>query len=227
MINTKQCSTCKIEKNFTEFWKNSTMKDGYCHQCKTCKEIIRKKTKFYKLNPHLAPIISTTHKVCSVCKEEKPFSEFKKRSQLKSGIGARCIKCVSKMNKSINIKWINDHPDRWRLISRLNSFKSRGISITPDEYKILLEESGILCNICNKPNTHKYGHLCLDHNHSTGKARGLLCHKCNVAIGMVYDNVKLLQKMINYLNKHNSNLSSTLVDGIGIIMSEESLMYIG
>jgi len=44
---------------------------------------------------------------------------------------------------------------------------------------------------------------------------------------MVYDNVELLQKMINYLNKHNSNLSSTLVDDIGIIMSEESLMYIG
>jgi hypothetical protein len=41
----------------------------------------------------------------------------------------------------------------------------------------------------------------VDHDHETGKVRGVLCYLCNLALGYVHDDVKVLQTMIDYLNK--------------------------
>jgi hypothetical protein len=44
--------------------------------------------------------------------------------------------------------------------------------------------------------------LFVDHNHNTGKVRELLCHGCNTGIGLMQDDVDLLQKALDYLIKH-------------------------
>lgn len=60
-----------------------------------------------------------------------------------------------------------------------------------------------ICDICHRPETAtRNGVVRLlnkDHNHSTGEWRGLLCSRCNTAIGMFSDNVHLMQSAINYL----------------------------
>jgi hypothetical protein len=55
------------------------------------------------------------------------------------------------------------------------------------------------CEICGSTND-----LCWDHNHKTGNFRGTLCKKCNVAIGLLKDNINFLKKAIIYLNKNES-----------------------
>lgn len=52
------------------------------------------------------------------------------------------------------------------------------------------------CDICGGPTRIAY-----DHSHATGRFRGWLCMKCNTALGLVNDDIKLLQKMIEYLSK--------------------------
>ena len=47
------------------------------------------------------------------------------------------------------------------------------------------------------------GTLVVDHKHSTGEVRGLLCHNCNRALGLLKDDPKVLQKAMNYLVKCN------------------------
>lgn len=47
------------------------------------------------------------------------------------------------------------------------------------------------------------GALVVDHDHTTGKVRGLLCHNCNRALGLLQDNKSYLQSAINYLKKCN------------------------
>lgn len=59
------------------------------------------------------------------------------------------------------------------------------------------EQAG-LCAICHGE-TNGQGDLHVDHDHVTGKVRGLLCSRCNTGIGMMGDNTALLRKAIEYL----------------------------
>ncbi len=77
----------------------------------------------------------------------------------------------------------------------------RDFGLTALDYDKMFEEQKGLCGICNKPNTAiKNFHI--DHCHTTGKVRGLLCSKCNLGIGYFDDNNTYLQNAIKYLNKN-------------------------
>jgi len=69
----------------------------------------------------------------------------------------------------------------------------------------MLEKQGGVCAVCKRPETarNQYGikRLAVDHDHETGKVRGLLCSKCNTGLGALDDNTGRLQACINYLNK--------------------------
>jgi len=68
--------------------------------------------------------------------------------------------------------------------------------ITKEIYIATLDEQKGSCYACSS--THK---LCIDHDHLTGKVRGILCHNCNVSLGLLKDNKETLEKLIKYLNK--------------------------
>ena len=79
--------------------------------------------------------------------------------------------------------------------------------ITADRYNNMIEDQNNLCAICGNAETQARNgaikRLAVDHNHKTGKVRELICHSCNIAIGYIREDVVILSKMINYLNKHN------------------------
>lgn len=79
-------------------------------------------------------------------------------------------------------------------------------NIGSSEYDAMLAVQGGVCDICKKPEDAvirgKVIHLSVDHDHSTGKIRGLLCGQCNHAIGKFGDDVGLLQSAADYLRKH-------------------------
>jgi len=72
----------------------------------------------------------------------------------------------------------------------------------------MLVSQSALCVICHKPETQvhpKSGlpyQLAVDHCHKTNKVRQLLCSRCNRALGMIDDNIELMQKMIDYVQNH-------------------------
>ena len=80
-------------------------------------------------------------------------------------------------------------------IARGKRIRSYGISI--DEFNQMMEDQGNKCYICDGDNGHIA--LCIDHDHKTGKVRGLLCNKCNRAIGLLDDNPELLIIAAAYL----------------------------
>jgi len=57
-----------------------------------------------------------------------------------------------------------------------------------------VEAQGSKCLICEETKD-----LVLDHDHETGIFRGAICHKCNVGLGMLNDDVDILQRALNYL----------------------------
>lgn len=81
----------------------------------------------------------------------------------------------------------------------------RHYGITINQYFEMHEKQNGVCAICEQPetsvdkNSKKVRKLAVDHCHTTGKIRGLLCGSCNKAIGAFKDSTKLLNKAINYL----------------------------
>lgn len=76
------------------------------------------------------------------------------------------------------------------------------LKISDEEYKYLFSKANFRCEVCRMfGNKGLKRPLCVDHCHKTGRIRGMLCHKCNTAIGLLNDNIGLLTKCINYLNK--------------------------
>lgn len=71
--------------------------------------------------------------------------------------------------------------------------------ITPEEYDAILNKQNGCCAICNTHSLAFKRRLAVDHNHETGKVRGLLCMFCNTALGKFEDSVDILNRAINYL----------------------------
>jgi hypothetical protein len=60
-----------------------------------------------------------------------------------------------------------------------------------------LEKQNNTCAICGNINTYKS--MNVDHNHTTGEIRGLLCHTCNKALGLFKEDLNILTSACNYL----------------------------
>ena len=88
--------------------------------------------------------------------------------------------------------------DTWKDAHRDHCYrKNYGISL--DDYNALLDLQKECCAICGIKQEDFGKNLFVDHDHSTGEVRGLLCHKCNSGLGMFNDDIKLLHAAIDYL----------------------------
>lgn len=66
-------------------------------------------------------------------------------------------------------------------------------------------DQGGRCAICRqKPSGGRSPHLVVDHNHDTGRIRGLLCTQCNTALGLLAEDISRIQAAIDYLETHNA-----------------------
>lgn len=100
--------------------------------------------------------------------------------------------------------WQKAHPKRKRERDLIRQY---GISLL--EYNALLEKQNRVCAICHS--VPEQGSLCVDHDHSTSKIRGLLCHACNVALGNFRDSKQFLKQAISYLEAHDEQFAEDFV----------------
>ena len=75
--------------------------------------------------------------------------------------------------------------------------------VTNEEYIALLDSQQGCCAICEspKPSSGRYKHFCVDHDHNTGRIRGLLCMNCNITLGRLRDDPEVLRKAADYLER--------------------------
>lgn len=94
--------------------------------------------------------------------------------------------------------WKEANPEKIKKHMRKHDLK-RHYGVTPEQYEQMYSAQGGLCLICggaSKPGTC----LCIDHDHNSGKVRGLLCSECNTMLGKAKDSVVLLHRAIRYLS---------------------------
>lgn len=137
-------------------------------------------------------------KNCSKCGIEKPVAEFSSRGGSQTHLRRSwCKTCSVRVHK----KWCDENPkkveeyrgrDPWTLAKRCNRY-----GISPAEFVEAYEAQDGKCLVC-------YNHIsqmdsAIDHNHKTGEFRGILCKKCNRAIGMLQDSPTVLRRAAEYL----------------------------
>lgn len=132
---------------------------------------------------------------CCICKEFKPKERFTIDKKRPGDVGSMCREC-----KSLHI----DKPYTKRTTEiRAIKFKMRRYGITEEEYRALYTHQSGVCAVCKRAETMVIkGSVCtlaVDHDHETGTVRGLLCRKCNQAIGLFKENVEWMEIAIAYL----------------------------
>jgi len=165
-------------------------------------------------------------KVCWVCGERKPISEFYKAAGCVDGRRGDCRTCfqaAAKARREANPelkdiarqrtqRWREDNPERYA--ENLRRFKEKGgmkrtlrkwhlrtkYGLTPEHYEEMLERQGGGCAICGKPPGDTALHV--DHCHETGRVRGLLCFSCNAGLGQFKHDPELLEAALTYAAVH-------------------------
>lgn len=151
-------------------------------------------------------------KTCSRCHESKPLDAFGVDRSTKDGLNRRCRECTNSSSREKNQKWRKANPEKRREQSRKyraaepekvrRSQRKSRYKITEQAYVSIVESQCGVCDICHQPFNGK-PHL--DHDHATGRVRGLLCHGCNLGIGLLGDDPVRLESALEYLLVHRAS----------------------
>ena len=158
--------------------------------------------------------------LCGNCRETKPDSDFEKTARYSSGLSRWCKVCITEQKERyknrnqpvFQTEGRAETPAAIRAtIKDLEFLRSsadwkRGIktryNMDSPEYERILLSQNYSCAICGKHLSEGGRNFCIDHDHVTGKNRGLLCTNCNVALGLLKDDPQIISKALEYLNHH-------------------------
>ena len=146
---------------------------------------------------------------CKVCNAEYHRNWAENNRERSREIKAKYAKANPEKHRG-NIENDNRRSKEWREKnpegSKLNIRKAHlqtTYGLTLEDYDYMLENQNEGCAICGTKDTGKWKHFCVDHNHKTGEVRGLLCHKCNLGLGALNDDLDIIKKAIVYLEIYN------------------------
>lgn len=138
----------------------------------------------------------------------KPCQEFGWRQE-RNNYRSDCLECNRIYNRQLRAakqadgrlppqkhrSWFRDDQDARQRALKSNKMKVRyGIDI--DEYEAILAAQNNQCATCDREWSKS---LHIDHCHTTNKVRGLLCGRCNPALGLVNEDIKILERMLDYV----------------------------
>jgi hypothetical protein len=174
-MDSRVCTQCNTLKPIGSFYKKQQGK--YLHsECKECTKISL--AEYRKNNP-------------GKIKEANKASYLKKREDRIKDAKEWKDKNPDKI-KEIRDKFKQRYPD----YSRISTLKRHGLTL--EEFGLMLSQNNNSCWICNT-SFKTIPEAKIDHCHTTGKVRGLLCSNCNTALGLIKDNATVLNNMIHYL----------------------------
>lgn len=145
---------------------------------------------------------------CKKCNQLLDLKMFHKDSNKKYGRRYTCAICrgqVRSENRSNGKGTVvqYERSKKYKENGRFRNYK-RVYGLTKEAYLNLVNQQNNKCAICKNSETNKYKkYLSVDHCHATSKVRGLLCSRCNLALGMIDEDVERLKNMIKYIKKHN------------------------
>lgn len=151
--------------------------------------------------------LNISEKICSICKETLAISTFEISSR-GNGYRGACKPCKNKIRRERGHGKLNEQQKAAK--KKYNATvqgkaKSREYNLlwhfgmTTQDFKDLLLSQKDGCGICGTPEPENAHHQ-VDHDHTTGFVRGILCRRCNKGIGFFDGHPELLSRAITYLS---------------------------
>lgn len=155
-------------------------------------------------------------KVCARCRESKAVTDFHVRRQTADGRCLYCKRCkssidVEKRNKrmaQMTLREIASMKEAQRSVQYRHKY-----GITVVDYDDMYASRNGICDVCGKPDkatetgdnsrTRSPKHLMVDHDHVTGRVRGLIHHTCNIMLGIFQDSPEIIKRAVDYLEHHD------------------------
>jgi hypothetical protein len=175
----KRCSGCKRALPVTAFAKDRNRSDGLQVRCREC--VAEYSAAHYRRRREALgkPVrekvdVPAGHKLCRVCDEIKPHSDWHRNASASDGLSTRCKACRAVQGRQGHLK--------------------RQYGITEAERDELIASQGGVCCICLAALP-----VHVDHCHETGRVRGVLCFSCNAALGQFKDRPDVIRRAATYV----------------------------
>lgn len=194
----KACIQCGLIKPHGQFLRAQSNRFGLRPRCRACEKQAPRSplianhgtesSKQENQDKEDQLIISEGMKKCTRCKQIKPLDKFFVRGDAKVGRQSVCKDCkrpTKAQGRQFNLRHI--------------------YGMTIEEYNAMLEEQNGVCAICGKPETATRDGQALplhvDHCHTTDAIRGLLCAKCNTALGLMHEDPDRIKALLKYIEE--------------------------
>jgi len=149
-------------------------------------------------------------KWCYVCKKQCKWGHFVEKISKNGNIFLICADNFIKNNNKSKSRKGKFQPrtkslkyDLYSLEYKRDRYLEKQYGISLDDFNFKLEEQNFCCAICNRHQSEFKKNLNVDHCHTTGKIRGLLCGKCNKGLGQLFDNISNINNAIQYLKDND------------------------
>jgi len=147
-------------------------------------------------------------KWCGRCKKHQSINLFAKCKTKKDGLQERCTPCRKEHHQNTKFKRkkpTKEQKRKWLIAT---------YGINQAEFQKMLNKQNNSCAICK---TTEWGRPSpsIDHCHSTGLVRGLLCNNCNRALGLFKDDKEILKNATKYITRSSKQTNSLLFTSVG------------
>jgi hypothetical protein len=227
-METKVCNKCGVEREISVFPVRKESGKSR-PSCNLCWNIYQRERYLEKHGKHKRTvrekIRESDPKQCIKCGEVKPLNEFTFHNRNKGQHRNFCHDCekewISKYHKTPHGKqkrkeWVENNKEKileYKKLYKHDALKQARLKVyhrtrwllvnfnmTVNDYMTMYEQQDGKCAICGTNEMNgKRKNFCIDHNHTTGKVRGLLCHNCNVSVGLMKESPELFNKAATYL----------------------------
>ena len=217
----KPCTLCGLVKPLDDYHRRVASPDGRCNWCKSCalkeKASLREFFKSRSDEEIEAAAAARGPKACRKCKVVKGPDLFPRDRGRRDGRSTMCLTCAAETTayyrnvadpEAYRARRAAEFGRNRETYRRHNLKKKFGITL--EQYNEMLAAQGGVCAICGEPESQvfkKTGRLYdmpVDHDHSTGNVRSLLCNNCNHGLGHFKDSPELLRRAARYIQKHKA-----------------------
>jgi hypothetical protein len=172
----KWCRKCETIKPLTQFAGNKSARDGHQAHCRSCAAAAYRLRRADEGQVSRPAEVPEGHKFCRGCRRVLPVSDWSPRINANDGLAWQCKSCLSAKDRAKHL------------------MRTYGMSV--EDLDAMLDWQHGVCAICQTaPAAH------VDHDHESGSVRGLLCFRCNAALGQLGDDPLVVRRAARYLER--------------------------